>query len=229
MQTAKEQPVASLTASLRTFLAAVVIVATGSFTAVRADASSANLHGRFFMVVWSYQSPDNDVVKSHTFASFYSGDDLATRNPPTISWLPSTGVVDPFRIARGRNFSLAQTLTMACRTGREVKSWGPFEIRTELYQSALRRIQLLRSGRVAYSMMGRDHGTMNCIDAAGNLTRTPLDTGMMWGFEATSEVVRHLSPNFKNSGRPVRLHMLTRARCSSSNQASSPATQNLLP
>ena len=85
-----------------------------------------------------------------------------------------------------------------------MKSWGPYEIRAELYQSALRRIQLLRSGRIAYSMMGNDRGAMNCIDAAGNLTRTPLDTGIMWGFEATSEVVRHLSPYFKNSGRSVR-------------------------
>jgi len=224
MQTAKEQPMASLTASLRSFLAAVVMVATGALAAAQAEPSSATLHGRYFMVVWSYQSPDNDVVKSHTFASFYSGDDLAARNPATISWLPSTGVVDPFAIARGRNFSLAQTLTMACRTGREVKSWGPYEIRAELYQSAMRRIQLLHSGRIAYSMMGRHRGTMNCIEAAGNLTRTPLDTGMTWGFEATSEVVRHLSPYFKNNGRPVGpiLHVPTRTTCSSSNQANAP-------
>ena len=47
-------------------------------------------------------------------------------------------------------------------------------------------------------------GTMNCIDAAGDITRTPLDTGMSWGFVATIEVVRHLSPYFKNNGRVVK-------------------------
>ena len=119
-------------------------------------------------------------MKAHTFASFYRGDDLAKGNfnPATISWLPSTGVVQLFGAEKGRNFSLAQTLGMACRAGSEVKSWGPYEIRPELYRRALRRIRLLISGRIAYSMMDILPSTMNCIDAAGDISRTPLDTGM---------------------------------------------------
>lgn len=176
-------------------------------TDVRADGGrSSEPHARYFMVVWGYQSQDNDVVKAHTFTSFYSGDDLANGNvnPPTISWLPSTGVVSPFGIERGRNFSLAQTLSMACRAGREVRSWGPYEIRPELYRSALRRIALLRSGRIAYSMIDTERGALNCIDAAGDITRRQLDTGLLWGFAASAEVVRHLSPYFMNNGKVVR-------------------------
>jgi hypothetical protein len=92
------------------------------------------LQGRYFLVVWGYQGQDNDVVKSHTFAGFYRGDDLANGdlNPATISWMPSTGIIHLFGAEKGRNFSLAQTLDMACRAGREVKSWGPYEIRPEL-------------------------------------------------------------------------------------------------
>ena len=145
-------------------------------------------------------------MNSHTFASFYKGDDLAGGNfiPATISWLPSTSKINVFGYERGRNFSLTQTLVMACQAGREVNSWGPYEITPELYRRALRRIQLLNSGRVAYSMIDIVPGTMNCIDAVGDITPTPLDTGISWGFAASSEVVRHLSPYFKNNGRVVK-------------------------
>src|SRR5947207_10384273 len=94
-----------------------------------ADGSGKGLQGRYFMVVRGYQAPDNDVVKAHTFVSFYRGEQLRSQNnPPTISWLPSSGVVHIFGSERGRNFSLAQTMAMAHQTGREVKSWGPYEI-----------------------------------------------------------------------------------------------------
>lgn len=172
--------------------------------------ADTHLRGRYFMVVRAYQSPDNDVVKAHTFVSFYRADELANpkSNPPTISWLPASGTVHIFGAERGRNFSLAETLEMAHRAGSEVKSWGPYEIRPELYRSGLKRIQLLRSGRVTYSMLGAFPGSMNCIDAAGNLTPAPLDTGLLWGFAASSEVVRHFSPYIK---RPARVATVQKA------------------
>ena len=37
---------------------------------------------------------------------------------------------------------------------------------------------------------------MNCISASGDLTATPLETGILWGEAASAEVVRHLSPYF---------------------------------
>ena len=183
------------------FVAFAWAVAANAQTDVKLNTA---LQGRYFLVVWGYQGQDNDVVKAHSFASFYRGDDLASGdlNPATISWLPSTGIVHLFGAENGRNFSLAQTLGMACRAGREVKSW--VEIRPELYRRALRRIKLLNSGRIAYSMIDILPRTLNCIDAAGDITRTPLDTGMSWGFAASSEVARHLSPYFENNGRVVK-------------------------
>jgi hypothetical protein len=200
-----------------------VVASIGGADGARAHGrTGADFHGRYFMVVWGYQGADNDVVKSHTFASFYDGDDLAGEkiSPATISWLQTTGTINLFDTERGRNFSLAQTLRMACRTSRQVKWWGPYEIKPELYRMALRRIQLLRSGRIAYSMIDSQPRTLNCIDAAGDLTSTPLDTGILWGFAATSAVVRHLSPYFKNNGRVVTglAQMAIRGRCSRSTE-----------
>jgi hypothetical protein len=154
--------------------------------------------GEYFLVVWAFQGPDDDLVHSHTFASFYRGDDLAKGvvEPATISWLPVSGTVRPFSVEPGRNFSLDETVGMACHAGRKVSSWGPYKIRPELYHSAMKRIQLLQSGRIRYSMMNASPHSMNCIAAAGNLTSTPLDTGILWGVAASAAVVKHLSPYF---------------------------------
>jgi len=154
--------------------------------------------GRYFLVVWDYQSPDDDVVQSHTFASFYRGDEIANGiiKPATISWLPATGVVQPFGSENGHNFTLSQTLKMACRLGRTVKSWGPYEIEPALYRRALKRVRLLNLGRIQYSMLETTAGSMNCIDAAGNITPAPLDSGLAWGFLASEAIVQHLSPYF---------------------------------
>jgi hypothetical protein len=103
-------------------------------TAFTTNAQNANrqiaLKGHYFLVVWVYQGPDDDLVHAHTFTSFYRGDDLAKGvvRPATISWLPATGVVQPFGAEKGHNFSLDETLHLACRSGRQVTSWGPYEI-----------------------------------------------------------------------------------------------------
>jgi hypothetical protein len=182
-----------------------LIAAVAAFASSCQASNGMVLRGRYFLVVSGFQGPDNDVVQSHTFASFYSGNDLAKGviKPATISWLPATGVVHLFGSERGHNFTLGQTLGMACRSGRDVRSWGPYEIKPALYQRALRRIRLLKSGRVQYSMIDTQPSTLNCIDAAGDLTAVPLDSGIAWGFVASDEVVRHLSPYFERGGATV--------------------------
>lgn len=186
--------------------------------------SRSALTGRYFLVVWGLQGPDNDVVDSHTFVSFYRGDELdkGIVKPATISWLPATGVVQLFGSEKGHNFTLAQTLRMACRPGRLLKSWGPYEIKPALFQRALRRIRRLQSGRIQYSMIDTDPGTINCIDAAGDLTPIPFDSGIAWGFVASDAVVQHLSPYFKQSRTtdlPLK-RMLTHNACQLSTAAS---------
>lgn len=163
---------------------------------VPASAVDANLTGRFFMIVWSFQGPDDDLVHAHTFVSFYRGDDLEKGivRPETISWLPATGKVQPFGAEEGRNFSLDETLRMACRARRQVRSWGPYEIRAELFERAQKRLALLQSGHIRYSMISTPPQSMNCIAAAGDLTPAPLNSGILWGAAASAKVAEHLSP-----------------------------------
>jgi hypothetical protein len=162
-----------------------------------------DLRGRYFIVVWGYQGAVNAPKDSHTFASLYDGTQLSRGRvkPATISWLPITGVVHILKVEPGRNFSLGQTLTLACRSGRQVGSWGPYEIDFDLYRRALARIRLLDSGTIRFSSIPRGGKTMNCIEATGDIAETPFRPGLVWGFRASEAVVRHLSPLFKNGGR----------------------------
>ena len=160
-----------------------------------------DMRGRYFMVIWAYQG--HAPTDSHSFATFYDGDDLADNRvtPATISWLPATGTVHPLQVEEGRNFSLTETLALACQSGKRVANWGPYEISADLYRRALARIELLRSGKVAFSALGFRPGTMNCIQAAGDIAHTPFRPGSSWGLAASQAIVRHLRRFFKNGGQ----------------------------
>lgn len=162
------------------------------------DVKSLALGGRYFVVVWAYQGPDDDLTHAHTFTSFYRGLDLAKGivRPATISWLPASRAVQPFGVEKGHNFSLHQTLRMACQAGRRIRAWGPYEIRSELYRRAMRRIELLKTAKVRYAMINALPKAMNCIAASGDITPKPLEAGVLWGEAASAEVAHHLSPYF---------------------------------
>jgi hypothetical protein len=162
-----------------------------------------SLRNHYFVVVWGYEGNGNLPRESHTFVAFYNGEDFADGRvkPATISWLPTDGDISLIGAEKGRNFSLGETLAMACRANRRIARWGPYEVSLDLYRRAIARIKVLGSGRVAYSALGLA-GSMNCIEAAGDITAVPFHPGISWGFRASETVVRHFAPFFK-SGRGI--------------------------
>jgi hypothetical protein len=179
---------------------AVLIAVVVAFPA-RSDFPS--LRHRYFLVVWGYQGVGNPPRESHSFLSVYRGDDIAKGRvaPATISWFPADRGVQLVGVERGRNFSLPQTLAIACQGRRQVATWGPYEISPALYQRVLARINLLESGRINYSALSLRPGSMNCIEAAGDITNQPFHPLMSWGHQGSRAIVRHLSPFFKDRGR----------------------------
>jgi hypothetical protein len=174
-----------------------------SAVVVAFSAHSSSLQNRYFLVVWGYQGAGNPPRESHTFLTIYRGDDLAEGQvaPATISWFPADGGVNLVGVERGRNFSLRQTLAIACQGRKQVATWGPYEIPPALYQRVLARINLLESGRINYSALSLRRGSMNCIEAAGDITNKPFHPLMSWGHQASEAIVRHLSPFFKDGER----------------------------
>jgi hypothetical protein len=181
------------------WLAALIAVVV----AFPAHSRLLSLQNRYFLVVWGYQGEGNPPRESHTFLTVYRGDDLAEGRvaPATISWFPAGGVIHLVGVERGRNFSLRQTLAIACKGRKHVATWGPYEIPSALYRRALARIKLLQSGRMAYSALSLRPASMNCIEAAGDITNKRFHPFMSWGHQASKAVVRHLSPFFKDRGR----------------------------
>jgi hypothetical protein len=181
------------------WLLAVIVVVV----AFPAHSGIASLQNRYFLVVWGYQGADNPPRESHTFLTVYRGDDLAKGRvaPATISWFPADGGIHLVGVERGRNFSLQQTLAIACQARKHVATWGAYEIPSALYQRVLARIKLLESGKIDYSALSLRPGSMNCIEAAGDITNKPFHPIMSWGHQASRAIVRHLSPFFKDGGR----------------------------
>ncbi|MBI3297920.1 MAG: hypothetical protein HYZ75_07145 [Elusimicrobia bacterium] len=155
----------------------------------------------FFVVFLAYQTPLNIPRGSHTAAVFART--TADGRPVeafTISWLPTRLGTDPreaiFLLQRpepGRNYSVAETLEQGSVRSRQLRRWGPFQIRPEVYTRALERHHQLNSGRIQYTVL--DHaarGAVNCIHAlAGAVDAVPLVTGFKRGFAATRAVLGH--------------------------------------
>ena len=171
---------------------------------VATPAWAESLGGRHYMVVWGYQAEPNVPENSHTFASFYRGDDLArgTNSPLTISWLPATRVVRPHGQERGRNFSLGETLRIARDRKFTVNAYGPYEIKADLYRRARERLRVLNSGKIQYAMINGSEDAVNCIAAVGEIGG-PINTGFDYGFAASLAVVNHLSAWMPNPSRVV--------------------------
>jgi hypothetical protein len=167
-----------------------------------AQSRLSDLENRYFLVVWGYQGTGNPPRQSHTFLTVYRGDDLAEGRvaPATISWFPADGVIHLVGVERGHNITLGQTLAIACHNRKHVATWGPYEIPSSLYQRVVDRIKLLESGRIVFSALSLRPGSMNCIEAAGDITNKPFSPPMSWGHQASRAVVRHLSPFFKDGG-----------------------------
>jgi hypothetical protein len=70
----------------------------------------------------------------------------------TISWLPATGEVMPYRLRSepGKNFTLQETFAIAAAQRDRVSMWGPFEINAERYERAVAQVRWLESGEVRY-------------------------------------------------------------------------------
>lgn len=176
-----------------------------------ADAQAEPLQGRYFGVVWGYQGASHAPEDAHTFASFYRGDDLARGavKPLTISWLPASGVIRSGTQEQGRNFGLQETLAIARSRGYQLASYGPYEIRPELYQRAAERASELDSGRWRYSMLNGAPGAINCIAALGGIAG-PINTAFDYGFTASQDVVAHMSkwmPHYPRTDVSVRAQL----------------------
>ena len=135
----------------------------------------------------------------------------------TISWLPEDFMTNPnlcvfdgplsrtipannkCPISPGRNFNLEETIKLAVAQKNAVAMWGPYEIKQEAFDLAVKRKELLDGGTIKYRaddrLYQKDKVAISCFHAMSGLDELfPkggfLGTGLkMWGFNGTARVL----------------------------------------
>jgi len=131
-----------------------LVVATA--LVVHADPAVAAPQSRYFFILFGGQSMPFRPRTAHTWATFVKTTPDAAgvihAESLTISWLPATGEVVPYRLRRepGKNFSLDETFALAAAQNGRVSMWGPYEVCELRYEMAITQAALLESGAVAY-------------------------------------------------------------------------------
>ncbi|MEO5715536.1 MAG: hypothetical protein ABIT37_18810 [Luteolibacter sp.] len=135
----------------------------------------------------------------------------------TISWLPHDFSTDSnlcvFKgfgsrlfptwnqcaMVKGRSFTLEETIKLAVNVKNAVCMWGPYEIRKDGFDLAVKRLRLLEGGSIKYLADDRltweNHTAINCFHAMAGLTEFFPRGGLfgtgfnMWGINGTSRVL----------------------------------------
>ena len=102
-------------------------------------------------------------------------------------------------ISVGRNFRLDETLKLAVNVKNAVGMWGPYEIKKDVFDLAVKRKQLLDGGTIRYRaddrLYRKDRVAINCFHAIAGLEELYpnggfLGTGFkMWGINGTARVL----------------------------------------
>jgi hypothetical protein len=146
----------------------------------------------------------------------------------TVSWLPydfdrnpHLCVFDGFGsrifpslnkcpISPGKSFKLDETLKLALNVKNAVGMWGPYEIKKEAFDLAVKRKKLLDGGTIKYRADDRLYRkplvAINCFHAMANLEELYpnggfLGTGFrMWGINGTARVLIEYTKAVRNRG-----------------------------
>ena len=146
----------------------------------------------------------------------------------TISWLPHDFDTNPqlcvfdgvgsrvypknnkCPISVGRNFRLDETLKLAVNVKNAVGIWGPYEIKKDAFDLAVKRKELLDGGTIRYRaddrLYRKDRVAINCFHAMAGLEELYpnggfLGTGFkMWGINGTARVLIEYTKKVRKKG-----------------------------
>jgi len=129
---------------------------------------------RYYFILYGGQSRPFKPRTAHTWATFVKATPDAAgvlcMESFTISWLPATGEVKPWkcRAETGKNYTLAETFAIAAEQKDRVSMWGPFEIDATRFEMAAAQAAFLESGEVLYRAIDSftlNHFVQHCVHA----------------------------------------------------------------
>jgi hypothetical protein len=165
----------NLLGSPRCLLLPLAVVALLSPTAGRAEE-------RHYLIIFAAQSHPKIPRLTHTFATLVKVTDGLPDCPSsaieayTISWLPQTLKVRPYRLhdEPGRNLTLLETLDWAYGNHMHVSQWGPYAIEPDFFQLVYHEYARIENGEFRYKAIDpnqRGVRTTDCIHAITDIDR----------------------------------------------------------
>jgi hypothetical protein len=173
-------------------------------------------HEHYYVLVFGSQTTPRIPRYTHTWATVVKTTEVPGSPPQvnevhTISWLPATLEVRPFRfwVEEGSNLDVDTTLRTVLHNGEHVSLWGPYETWHGLYDRFLTQKAFLESGVIGYQ----------CTDEIGEAARTGMGCDcfhaisdvdpefdrreyplIFYGYRASQNIVRQISE------RPILIH-----------------------
>ncbi|WP_439631605.1 hypothetical protein [Gemmata sp.] len=157
---------------------------------------------RYYFTLFAGQSVPFRPSTAHTWGTYAkvtpAADGRLSVETVTISWLPETAVVRPFRLRPepGKNWSLADTFAIMASHNSQVSRWGPYETDAVRYEMARNQAAYLESGQVRFrsidSFNTNEH-VVNCVHAltsAGPAVRKYIQPVIRVGEPGTSRLAR---------------------------------------
>lgn len=137
------------------------------------DAEPVPEDERYFLLLFGSESEPKRAVLTHTWATVVRQSADGAIIADTISWMPRTLVIRPFRfhVEPGVNLDLAATMKLCEELGEKVTLFGPREIPARVYRRLLVQKSFLESDAIGYQGFdligeaGRLGNGSNCIHA----------------------------------------------------------------
>lgn len=163
----------------RRYLFALSILAV-SFVLLAANTAQAGV--RCYMLIFGAQTHPKIPRFTHTFCTIVQVADPLPGctdlgiEVHTISWLPQTLKVRPYRLRAepGRNLTLEETLHWTARNNMQVSLWGPYAIDGYFYGRVLNEYVRFESGEYRYRAIDpprRSDIAADCIHAVTDIDR----------------------------------------------------------
>jgi hypothetical protein len=151
-----------------------------ALTPVLLAANTAQAGVRCYMIIFGAQTQPKIPRFTHTFCTIarvadpLPGCTDSRMEVYTISWLPRTMIIHPyrFRAEPGHNFTLEQTLRWCAQHRMDVSEWGPYAITEDYFWRVYREYARFERGQYLYRAIdGRRRGDIasDCIHAVTDI------------------------------------------------------------
>jgi hypothetical protein len=151
-----------------------------ALSAVLLAVNTAQAGVRCYMIIFGAQTSPKIPRYTHTFCTIVRvADPLpgctdSRMEVYTISWLPQTMIIHPYRLHAepGHNFTLAETLRWCAQNRMHVAEWGSYAITEEYFGLVYREYARFESGEYLYRAIdSRRRGDLaaDCIHAVTDI------------------------------------------------------------